>query len=127
MLDRDEIYKKFKEKYWFFDCSLDIGDGWIPLVEQCFDEILEIVGEKEDEDAYIPFRTMQIKEKFGGLRIYLSSYRPEIENIVDKYEMKSFEICEECGKKGDTKSVGGWFVTLCDLHYEKRLEWNESY
>lgn len=120
----DEVYKRFKEKYWFFDCGLEVGKGWIPLIEDCLDEILLVA--EENEDDYIPFRTSQIKEKFGGLRIYLSSYTPEVEKIVDKYEAKSFKVCEECGKPGEERYYG-WYATLCDLHYEQRLEWKESY
>jgi hypothetical protein len=30
--------------------------------------------------------------------------------------------CETCGNHGVGQSVGGWLTTLCDMHYNERLD-----
>ena len=41
----------------------------------------------------IEFR--QIKEKFGGLRVYVNFHIKELDELIDKAEQKSFSVCEK--------------------------------
>lgn len=61
-------------------------------------------------------RAAQVKEKFGGMRYYLSGGAPEIYALVHEAEEASFHICEYCGAPGttDSKPGGYWLKTLCD-------------
>ncbi len=65
-------------------------------------------------------RITQVKEKFGGLRIYYttSMIEPEtydkINLIVDSVEKDCNKICEECGRPGQLRSIGGWYKTRCE-------------
>ena len=59
----------------------------------------------------------QVKEKFGGLRFYMTCGTDEIFNLVGEAEELSYKTCEECGKPGEEKDTG-WIRTLCDDCHE---------
>lgn len=58
-------------------------------------------------------RAMQVKEKFGGLRFYMTWETEEIDKLISKAEDESHKICESCGEPGKARS-GSWIRTLCD-------------
>lgn len=60
-------------------------------------------------------RFIQIKEKFGVLRVYLDHADERIVALTDTAETLSKTTCEECGAPGQLRS-GGWLKTLCDEH-----------
>jgi hypothetical protein len=64
----------------------------------------------------------QIKEKFGGLRFYYTGGDSTIDGMVSMAESWAAHTCETCGNHGVGRSVGGWLTTLCDMHYNERLE-----
>ena len=105
----------------YYEC----GDGWIPLIEEAktiIDEYNQKLKE-EDLDAE-PLEFIQIKEKWGGLRIYLNYYVQEIADQIHELESKSLNICEHCGTNKNVKSdwTHGWIMTLCDKCREEELE-----
>jgi len=68
----------------------------------------------------------QVKEKFGGLRYYITCsddlYRLEgndvrdaMYRIIGEAEDRSTTICEYCGQPGKARSLS-WIKTLCDEH-----------
>jgi len=66
---------------------------------------------------YVVF--VQIKEKFGGLRIYVNSsdlmeedYK-KVMKIIRNAEDKSYKTCETCGKEGRLRRKG-WMTVECD-------------
>lgn len=62
-------------------------------------------------------RILQIKEKFGGLRIYTGKYSDEyIRGVMSMTESMSFEICEICGMNQQVRQNDDskWIKTLCD-------------
>lgn len=64
-------------------------------------------------------RAFQVKEKFGGLRFYMTgidSADPEIARLIAEAEKKSNKICEECGAPGTQNPHRGWCETLCEIH-----------
>jgi hypothetical protein len=72
--------------------------------------------QKEDpsyESDYIPVRFDQIKEKFGGLRVYYSGGDDYVSGMVSMAESFSYKICEVCGERGSPHK-GGWISTLCE-------------
>ena len=54
-----------------------------------------------------------MKEKFGGLRFYMTCDTDEIFDLISEAEALSYKTCEECGKPGEERG-GGWIHTLCD-------------
>ena len=61
---------------------------------------------------------MQIKEKYGSLRLYTNFGNDEIYDVIDKYESISEKTCFECGKPA-TKMTEGYILPYCDEHFEK--------
>jgi len=87
-----------------------VGKGWADLIHRVFDK-LETIPE------YVVIH--QVKEKFGGLRVYCDPYLEHFEKFLIEIEKKSFTICETCGKSGQLRD-GGWYRTLCDEHADGR-------
>lgn len=73
----------------------------------------------------------QIKEKYGGLRLYASS-TPYIMEVLEKYEEVSYDYCIVCGKPA-TRWTLGWINYICDdcaklcNHYSIPLKDEDEY
>lgn len=65
------------------------------------------------EEEYFPVKFDQIKEKYGGLRLYFNGGDKYVEGLVSLAETMSYKICEVCGNKGEPNK-DGWISTLCD-------------
>jgi hypothetical protein len=108
-----------------------IGHGWHSTVMELFAAIDALLI-----DAHARLEVIQIKEKFGALRIYVrlrrqprrlvappSAARPvatrvlydAISELIDFAEQRSRCTCERCGAPGALRT-SGWMVTLCDRH-----------
>jgi len=94
---------------WGFDC----GNGWYKLIREASEKLEPLIAQykKEHPGDYHP-RAVQVKEKFGTLRFYMSSETDEMGMILTEVEDKSDTICEECGSVGELRT-GGWLKTLC--------------
>ncbi len=62
-------------------------------------------------------RAAQVKEKFGGLRFYMTFQNDEIRELISEAETLSYETCEECGNPGEERDVR-WVRTLCSHCYD---------
>lgn len=70
-----------------------IGLGWWCLLEE-FSKRLLLLG-----DELTSFRFLQVKQKFGELRIYFNSndeVKRKIFNLTEELSARSKEICEHC-------------------------------
>jgi len=92
-----------------YEC--EFGDGWYDIIDQVCKDITNL-----DKDGEIKF--MQLKEKYGAIRIYIKSfptkYKKKLNQIIDDAEIKSYQTCEFCGKTGVSPSGEKWITTLCD-------------
>lgn len=118
-------YPKFFKLFWegspqgtaFWGCQvwgMECGPGWLPLVAEAASRIEPLINalpEEEQENCYV----VQTKEKWGGLRIYLSCGTDAMYNILSEIEEKSYQTCEECGKPGILRQQG-WWKTTCEEH-----------
>lgn len=87
--------------------------GWRKAFgEQMCEEIREALTEVGDLDRW---RIVQLKEKYGGLRLYDNGYKASsrIPQIIDKYERISARTCIVCGKPA-TRITTGWICPYCD-------------
>lgn len=131
----EENTKKLFDKFNFFhpetpvteslmSFGFECGDGWFQLIwnlcenlEKQIEEELNELNPKEATKALLnndySFKVQQVKEKFGGLRFYISSGSDEIYNLIEEAENKSETICETCGKPGLLSNDRGWVSTLC--------------
>ena len=94
---------------WGLECS----DGWYDLLEKLCDDIAAADPPKD-------FRFAQIKEKFGGLRVYVDFGNDKIFSLIDAAQDESYKICESCGSRDNVTSEGAWITTLCKTCREKR-------
>ena len=84
--------------------------GWYPLIVRLDAQLAALDPE---------YTVHQVKEKFGGLRFYMSSEAdPDVQEamraLIDEAEQASVRICEDCGSAGElSRSAGGWHQTLC--------------
>lgn len=96
------------------------GDGWFKILDNLSSKLEKIIVKykRENKDAE-PIMAMQVKEKFGGLRFYMSSVPSElydeIYGLINEAELKASTTCEECGARGKLRR-GGWIRNLCDAH-----------
>lgn len=84
-----------------------VGDGWVPLLERMMQDLTALRWNGT-------FR--QIKEKFGGLRVYTEGETPVQYERILAAERESYRTCEQCGATGDgvRQSTRGWIKTLCE-------------
>ena len=85
-----------------------VGPGWADLVRRAF------VGLPE---AHM---IVQVKEKFGSLRIYFEPNQTAYEDLLDELAAESLTICEVCGGLGRHRTDRYWQRTLCDEHAVRR-------
>lgn len=98
--------------------SLEVscGIGWYELLETFLDKAAEI-GHRTGACITI----MQVKQKFGGLRIYChvdadDAASEALQDAAKIAERASFTICEVCGASGRLRRYGGGVLTLCEMH-----------
>ena len=100
-----------------FEC----GPGWTPLIETALSTIEGYLDYKHKINPNAGhIKLDQVKEKFGGLRIYFTDrtmYSEYIDGVFDITERMSEHICEECGRPGITRNNLPWIKTLCENHY----------
>ena len=90
------------------------GDGWFGILNELSEGIARLAME---EGGTMP-SVIRVKEKFGGLRYYLSNVEPQIQDAV--YELvrvaedESTRTCESCGAPGIRHTKNGVVRTLCE-------------
>jgi hypothetical protein len=71
------------------------------------------VPNNQSDIDYAPVKFDQVKEKYGGLRVYFTGGDDYIRGIVSMAEEYSYKVCGVCGNAGKPNK-GGWITTLCD-------------
>jgi hypothetical protein len=95
---------------WGIECR----NGWKKLLTEFFEEL---------DKLELPegFMIDQIKEKWGGLRIYTNIWNESINKLITKYERIADVTCENCGHdNAKLRKSNNWLVTLCDKCQEAR-------
>lgn len=118
---RPEFEKKLKEtfpsvlkKVRYIECK----DGWYNLIySACL--LVQAENTRNEEKNLPKFEFVQIKEKFGTLRAYMSGTNDYCRGVVSNAEYLSGITCEECGTPGRTRVYGGFWTTLCQSCADK--------
>ena len=98
------MMKSIKEMLW------ECGEGWWPLIEKVAAAIDSFNAAHPDS----PVEVTQIKQKFGGLRIYHHNAPEDIRQLIDLAIESSWHTCERCGAtEGVTTNHEGYRLTLC--------------
>lgn len=89
----------------------DMPIGWRIAFGDNFVRDLDVAYKKLPRKARKYFRIMQIKEKWGELRVYLSGYNDDIDEVISKYTKLSRTTCISTGEP--TKyALKGWITPL---------------
>lgn len=150
------LEKKYPHLYKSRYGGFAVGDGWFDLINHLsymlckdwlmakneYDYVLEnqmdwfgkaateeslnaIKAKVDAEAAKIPV-ALQVKEKFGALRFYVSNCTDAQYSHIDFAENMSTTICERCGARGKQRRTG-WISTLCNKHAAERMKQYEDY
>lgn len=110
--------------------GFEIDAGWYDIVDILFDLIWsyqETVTKYRNsciERGEVPPSDIervviqQVKEKFGGLRVYYDGGDQYVRGLVMMAECWAARSCEVCGQRGRLRS-GRWMRTLCNQHDSK--------
>ena len=92
-----------------YNYQFEVGDGWYSIL---YELILNIKFNDMAENGWIT-KVTQLKEKFGGLRFYVTGTSKNNWQLIREAESKSYDVCEV---SGSTENVGtwkhGWILTL---------------
>ena len=91
--------------------GIECNDGWFDILDSlCFlidqqEKNVEgnnqyRISQNQEPVEYESFRFTQIKEKFGGLRVYYYGGNEYTRGLVGMAESWSYHTCEKCAAKG---------------------------
>jgi hypothetical protein len=105
--------------YWGLEC----GNGWKEILTDLA-ETVERHNIRLREKGLPVVEATQVKEKFGGLRVYTSHVDDFIDGAIEMAERACERTCEVCGSPG---KIGGknWLSCLCNEcreESEKKLQ-----
>lgn len=92
------------------DIPWECGKGWWPMIEK----VASAIDSYNAANPENPIEVSQIKQKFGGLRIYHYNAQEDIRQLIDKAIEASWHTCERCGSTDCvTTNLEGYRLTLC--------------
>lgn len=117
-------YRNNKEAREPIAWGIECGDGWYDILDVlcgCIQNEVKSLscGESHEEIEEIQPKITQVKEKFGGLRLYTSGGSDGIYGMIKMAESLSYRICEDCGVPAQKRS-DRWIRVTCDSCEEKR-------
>jgi hypothetical protein len=113
--DFPRLYKTLDNPRQSLMCfGFEHGDGWNKILRELSERLMVEVSKMPPEDQEA-FEILQVKEKFGTLRIATTFGTEEIWRLIDEAQKKSAKTCEVCGLPGKIRR-GGWISTLCLWH-----------
>jgi hypothetical protein len=99
---------------WGYTC----GNGWYPLIYRTSAKLEKLILQLPENKMKF-YKATQVKQKFGGLRLYMYDRTQEMKDIISEAEEKSFHVCESCGKPGELIQIPHrWVTTSCKDHLE---------
>ena len=103
----------------FYEC----GTGWHHIINEALDVIRDCADRVPE---YQDLEVLQVKEKFGGLRIYLSYHDDYLDGVIHLAGNLCETTCENCGGRGQLGNrpnpYGQHHKTLCDKHEKEAYE-----
>ncbi|MFO8127162.1 hypothetical protein [Yoonia sp.] len=91
--------------------------GWYPLLDRLFGDIDAICR----EDDLTGIKVSQVKQKLGGLRVYVQGGNDRVNDRIRQAEAEAAATCEGCGGSSPgIRSIGGYVTNVCDPCLNKR-------
>lgn len=119
--DYEEYDKMFRERWNHMfaerNAGFSVPRGWRQIV---WDMMVEL------ECLELMPKLIQIKEKFGGLRVYAEAqaYKEDVARfarIYDKAVYKASKTCAVCSEPGELR-VNDYMAVLCEKHHKETLK-----
>jgi hypothetical protein len=92
------------------------GDGWFGILWRLCCDLEPLVAELEREIGE-RFQVLQVKEKFGTLRFYVSRHSDAIDGRIEQAALEALRTCEVCGRPGRQRNA--YDTVACEEHAEK--------
>ncbi|MCK7507738.1 MAG: hypothetical protein MZV70_29270 [Desulfobacterales bacterium] len=94
-----ELANKYHFLFPNYCCYAEVGDGWKKLLFNLCDHLVEEYQKLSAEEQSRCYIT-DIKEKFGTLRVYMSTSNKDMEAWIRVAESVAAVTCEFCGNAG---------------------------
>jgi hypothetical protein len=95
-----------------------IGDGWFKLVY----ELVSSIKVNDLKKGGWVTKVTQCKEKFGGLRFYVTGTSDKNWSLIRNAEQKSYGVCEVTGSEVEVGTWNdGWVQTICHKEALRRF------
>ena len=90
--------------------GIEVEDGWFKII---FELVAGIKVNDQKKGDWIT-KVTQIKEKFGGLRFYVTGTSDKNWALIRNAETKSYSVCEISGSEVEVGTWNnGWIRTMC--------------
>jgi hypothetical protein len=94
-----------------YNFGFGVGDGWYGILKELIIGIK--AGDSKEKNNWIT-KVTQCKEKFGGLRFYVTGTSKKNWELIRKAEDKSMAVCEFTGSEVEVGTWNdGWVKTVC--------------
>ena len=94
-----------------YNFGFGVGDGWYGILKELIIGIK--AGDSKEKNNWIT-KVTQCKEKFGGLRFYVTGTSKKNWELIRNAEEKSYVVCEETGSEVEVGTWNdGWVRTIC--------------
>ena len=100
-----------------------LSPGWFALVDKLCSDIEALAVDEGEGESELPLRVLQIKEKYGSLRVHVSATVPvaaaedlfsKARALVNAAAEQSECVCEGCGAASELhQNALRWWNTLC--------------
>ena len=109
----NETFEPFRDMF-KQSFGVSTNPGWYPVVEKL---LLDIRALPKDDGLV---RINQIKEKFGGLRVYAEvsgsdDFKERVCGMIEQAEKEAHHTCEFCSNPGVLRSEE-WMRVTCEKH-----------
>ncbi len=100
-----------------FECA----DGWYDIIHDLSEQLENLILNLPENDRVL-FKAVQVKEKWGELRFYMTQGTDDMYNAIEVAEERSRRTCEKCGEPGSLHrpKPAGWVKTLCEKHIKEK-------
>jgi hypothetical protein len=125
----DKLILKYPEQFKNLK-YLECDDGWYEILSRlCYIVNNRLDYKNRTNEPLEHFVWSQVKEKFGGLRVYCYGADDFIRGAIEMAESMSYITCEVTGEKGklrykkfdeDGQPIPAWVRTLCDNEATKQ-------
>ena len=102
------------------EAQVCVGPGWASLIDRFYGHV------EDNPRIYKDVNVLQVKEKFGTLRIYFSGGDAFLDGIECTLGWWSGTICETCGALGQINTWRGWDKTQCKDHWDGPMRWERT-